>query len=185
MRPPVTIAFAVLALMSFRLSHAQDNQATAEVHHLTASDMAALRGELPSFPVPVIPAGRDGWAIEIVTAGGFTGRTMRDTIDSAGSRTCARSCGVTAVSRRALSRVAASAKVAVKASWPARPAERGVSAGNVSVCNDCLTTRLSLWYRDRDGAVRVFRAQWNTLGVSALDPAVRELYERAQSAIRP
>jgi hypothetical protein len=98
-------------------------------------------------PPPTMPAARDGWVVEIIASGGIMGGTRRTVIDSAGSVTCPSSCATNVVPR-ALVAVTTSVEAASGVTWSS------ASPVNVSLCRDCVTTRLSLWRRDADGAIR-------------------------------
>ena len=129
-------------------------------------------------PLPPVPVARDGWVVEVIASGGIMGGTRRTVLDSAGSVTCPSSCA-TKAPPRALVAVTSSVEAASGVAWSSG------SPVNVSLCRDCVTTRLSLWRRDADGAIRSFRAQWDPTTAGAVDPAVRRLYDEVMGVILP
>jgi hypothetical protein len=209
MRPRLVLGFVVATSLCSLPVWAQDSArapqqtAPAEILDLpTNRDMSAVAdavkarqqdptpivlidgqgGPMPQYPTPAIPAGRDAWVIEIVTSGGFTGATRRTVIDSSGSVTCHSSCEAKAPAS-ALSLVSTSVKSAANVSWPGA-SSNDASMTRVRLCSDCPTTQFSLWQRGMDGNVRFFRAEWDSLSASAVDPAVRELHAQAMKAIQ-
>jgi hypothetical protein len=190
MRLAMALLCVVLAVVCPVTARAQGTQtAPAQIRELPTSPRFINDGQqeyrpffsfiLPT-PPPAIPEGPDAWVIEIATSGGIMGGTRRTMIDSTGSLTCPTAC-TARTPASSLSVVAATVKTAANSDWPVSN-DAGISA--VSWCSACAIGQISLWRRDADGKVRVFRAQWNQITASAVDPVVRQLAEQAMSAIR-
>jgi hypothetical protein len=129
----------------------------------------------PSF-TPLVPSGRGAWVIQVVTTGGYGGGVRRTLLASDGKVTCLSECPAS-VGRGALNQLRDSVRTAVTVEWS------GIADAPTLVCNDCLTSYLSLWHRDEDGNVNLFTTQWGSLRAEP-DPSVRRLYDHVLAAVK-
>jgi len=133
---------------------------------LTAAQAAQL-------PLPVLPPDEQAWVVLIETRGGFTGRgTGSVSATSAGEVLCT-SAGVCPArlvpdAQQSIGRLVAG--LPMPADVPSRPPAVGPS-----ICNDCVTTTMTVQRRDRDGA-RTLQFRWDESTLGTIPGDVLQLH---------
>ena len=141
-----------------------------------SSDLASL----------ILPTDDNAWVVRSVTSGGFTGRGAGNvTASSAGTVLCT----LTAIcpdrlvpeANRSLSRLV----TAVRRADPDGRA-RVVTGGPLTpgTCNDCVTTIMTLQWRDAEGE-HVVRYSWDVSTVRTIPDEVRRLHAALVELISP
>lgn len=116
----------------------------------------------PALPTLLLPSDRGGWVVRIETSGGFTGRGSGSyTVSSAGELKCLSLtrqpvCGdrLAPETQQAISRLVTSIPATAGVPVPEEPG-RGRT-----VCNDCVTTTMTVRQRDGDGE-RTVMYRWD------------------------
>jgi len=131
--------------------------------------LAAQAGELPTL---VLPPADAAWVVRVVTSGGFTGRGSGSyTASSSGDVAClavpACPARLPPDTQRALSRLVREVPVA-----PTSPAFPSRQTG---VCNDCVTTTISVRRRDHEGE-RTQTFTWDETTRAGVPEDVLRLY---------
>ena len=133
-----------------------------------------LRGTLQFFE---LPDGKDSWAVQLVTRGGFLGGGKGDlNINSAGALSC--SAKITPFPKKP---TPAALEALAKRVLAAKPAAWEGSA--VSTCADCFVTLLALQRRERDGSVKTYIAYWDDATQSRMPAEVRRLYAAVSALV--
>ena len=123
------------------------------------------------LPTQILPEGDGAWVVRIETSGGFTGRGAGSiTASSVGEVLCVQvaSCAdrLLPETSRALTRLISTLPPGDQAS---------PVTGRRGVCNDCITTTMTVRRRTREGE-RVQRYVWDSSTASAIHEEVRRLH---------
>ena len=126
-----------------------------------------------------LPAGKDSWAVQVVTRGGFAGGGKGDvTISSGGSVTCLPATNPCAdkLSPAALQSLAQKVLATKPSKW---------EGSALSTCRDCYVTMLVLHRREKDGHVKTYTAYWDDTTGGKMSAEVRRIYGEAVMLAAP
>ena len=126
-----------------------------------------LRGALQ--PVD-LPPGKDSWAVQLVTRGGFLGGGKGDvTITSGGSLSCSATTNPCADKPppAALQSLAKRIMAAKPTAW---------EGSAISTCRDCFVMMLTLHRRERDGRAKTYTAYWDDATRERMPVEVLRIY---------
>ena len=120
-----------------------------------------------------LPAGKDAWAVQVATRGGFTGRGRGGVMVVSDGRLVCDPPG-TPCAERAAPGALRSYGMSVLG---ARPDKWGES--RLGMCQDCYQTLLVLRRRNKDGAEEVYNAFWDDATQGDVPEEVRKIYAGA------
>lgn len=121
----------------------------------------------PALPTLLLPQGKGAWVVRVETSGGFTGRGLGNyTASSSGELKCltyVQPAGCPEHLEGETPEVIGRLVGAIPRTSSAPPVE--ASAPGRSMCNDCVTTTMSVRRRDADGEQTVtYRWDESTIG---------------------
>lgn len=133
-----------------------------------------VQGNLPAL---VLPAAPGAWVIRVETTGGFTGRgTGSVTASSAGELFCVSMAACPDHLGDEAHRSLADLIAVIPLVRPPAPAP----PPNQTVCNDCVTTTMTIRRRAPEGE-RVIVYTWDPSTVATVPPEIRRLHAAVRS----
>lgn len=128
--------------------------------------------QVAELPMLVLPPGDGAWVVRIETSGGFTGR-------GSGSVTASSAGEVRCVSPACPPRLVPEVQQSIERLVADIPVAGDVSlrspVGNSGICNDCVTTTMTVQRRNGDGE-RTIQFRWDESTLGAIAGEVRRLH---------